>query len=130
MEYFEGKKVLNGLDAHQVWQTLLRLEFNGFKIAGDAASGYKRISPEIDNRIFPTISFVNHSCFPNCRVIESQGNLVLETLCEVEEGTELKINYGFELEKHRNPITRRLGCKEEMKKSFLFSCDCVVGELE
>lgn len=77
-----------------------------------------------DLSIFPTISFINHSCSSNCKVIESQGNLVLETRQPIEEGVELTINYGFELEKHSNPVTRRLGCKEEMHKSFLFTCDC------
>eukprot|EP01127_Copromyxa_protea_P022828 TRINITY_DN838_c0_g1_i2.p1 TRINITY_DN838_c0_g1~~TRINITY_DN838_c0_g1_i2.p1 ORF type:complete len:270 (-),score=37.10 TRINITY_DN838_c0_g1_i2:40-849(-) len=115
MKFFSEhpSKIVNCVDKRHVWQTLLRLEFNSFKLQGDHASG-----------IFPTISFCNHSCNPNCKVTESEGNLVLETLSEIPEGTEININYGFELEKHSNPLVRQLGCKEEMHKNFLFRCGC------
>lgn len=78
-------------------------------------------------RIFPTISLLNHSCNPNCRVVGSEDSLFIETKREIQVGEELTIDYGCyddneEEEKHFERVKAR--CKEFIRREFFFDCGC------
>eukprot|EP01059_Diplonema_ambulator_P032066 TRINITY_DN6101_c0_g1_i4.p1 TRINITY_DN6101_c0_g1~~TRINITY_DN6101_c0_g1_i4.p1 ORF type:complete len:772 (+),score=222.75 TRINITY_DN6101_c0_g1_i4:3094-5409(+) len=46
---------------------------------------------ELELRVFPTISFCNHSCAPNCVVVPNEGSL--RSLRSIEKGEHLNLAY-------------------------------------
>jgi hypothetical protein len=113
-QFYKGTGLMFGLDYDHVIDLVLRLESNGFKIR----HGYG---------IFPTISLLNHSCNPNCRVVGSEDSLFIETKRDIKMGEELTIDYGNyddeEIEKLDNE-RMKARCKEFIKREFHFDCGC------
>lgn len=63
----------------------------------------------------PPFRFINHSCQPNCELFQREaestdvGQLWLETLCAIEPGEQLTIDYAWPA---RAAIPCRCGCPE------------------
>jgi uncharacterized protein len=58
--------------------------------------------------------FINHSCAPNCRAVEEDGRIFIETIEPVSAGTELAYDYKLTLpEDWRDTSARRR-----------YACDC------
>ncbi|KAK8809928.1 hypothetical protein WA158_000871 [Blastocystis sp. Blastoise] len=67
--------------------------------------------------IYPVLSYVNHSCNPNCCLV-FRGNLAtLRTLRNIEEGEELTYSY---VDVHRSTFVR----KNILRSEFSFDCTC------
>lgn len=48
--------------------------------------------------------FINHSCAPNCEAKLEEERIWLAAIREIKAGEEVTINYGFDLEDHREYI--------------------------
>jgi hypothetical protein len=112
-QFYKGTGIMFGLDYDHVIDLVLRLESNGFKIRHG-------------HGIFPTISLLNHSCDPNCRVIGSEDSLFIETKRDIKIGEELTIDYGsFDEESEKISTEKtKARCKEFIKREFHFDCGC------
>ena len=104
-------------------RTLGRLQLNGFELtasepeegADEAEGGGHR---PVGVGVFPSASYTNHSCAPNCaQRFDAHGCIVVETARDVRVGEELTIPY----------VDVRLGRRERrerLRKNFAFDCAC------
>jgi len=104
-------------------RTLGRLQLNGFEMtasepeegAEEAEGGRHR---PVGVGVFPSASYTNHSCAPNCaQRFDAHGCIVVETARDVRVGEELTIPY----------VDVRLGRRERrerLRKNFAFDCAC------
>ena len=104
-------------------RTLGRLQLNGFELtasepeegADEAEGGGHR---PVGVGVFPSASYTNHSCAPNCaQRFDGHGCIVVETARDVRVGEELTIPY----------VDVRLGRRERrerLRKNFAFDCAC------
>uniref|UniRef100_A0A0K2U0Z5 SET domain-containing protein n=1 Tax=Lepeophtheirus salmonis TaxID=72036 RepID=A0A0K2U0Z5_LEPSM len=68
--------------------------------------------------VFPTFSFVSHSCTSNCdHTVFPQRHLVLQSKVHIAAGTELNINY-------ISPIQGRLKRRSKLRCKWFFDCIC------
>ncbi len=77
----------------------------------------------VGGAIFPTMSFFNHSCYPNALRLGYQNFQVVRIIRSVARGEEINIDYGFDFYAH----TR----EERMRRSqqqYFFTCQCVACE--
>jgi SET domain-containing protein len=55
--------------------------------------------------------WINHSCDPNCEVVEEDGRLYVESIRDIEPGEELAYDYNYILpERHTAKMKRRFPC--------------------
>jgi SET domain-containing protein len=56
--------------------------------------------------------FINHSCTPNCRAVEADGRIFIETIEPIAAGTELTYDYKLTLpdDWHDPSVRRRYAC--------------------
>jgi uncharacterized protein len=55
--------------------------------------------------------WINHSCDPNCEVVEEDGRLFIESIRDIEPGEELAYDYNYILpERHTAKMKRRFPC--------------------
>merc|ERR1719228_1261781 len=50
----------------------------------------------VGGAIFPTMSFFNHSCYPNALRLGYQGYQVIRVIRTIRRGEEVNIDYGFD----------------------------------
>ncbi|KAL0484548.1 histone-lysine N-methyltransferase [Acrasis kona] len=67
--------------------------------------------------IFPPISYVNHSCFPNCELIERDNKMYLYAVHDISAGEEVAFCY-------MNPDTTSERRKFQLNECFFFECEC------
>jgi len=72
---------------------------------------------------FPTFSYINHSCRPNCIIYDDNYEFFLQTLQSIPAGDELTIDYGV---RYQNQPFKSLEqtCKEWTKENYSFECSC------
>ena len=69
---------------------------------------------------FLTLSFLNHSCDPNAKVVKFEGKeMTLQTIKSVSTGDEIFISYGLFSKYHR--VCHR---RQELASSYRFICSC------
>jgi hypothetical protein len=69
--------------------------------------------------IFPSASFFNHSCVPNCtRFPDHAGLIAIRALYPIPAGTELNISY---ITLHDSPRETRM---EQLRYYYCFECGC------
>jgi SET domain-containing protein len=55
--------------------------------------------------------WINHSCEPNCEVVEEDGRLYVESIRDIQPGEELAYDYNYILpERHTAKMKRRFPC--------------------
>jgi SET domain-containing protein len=55
--------------------------------------------------------WINHSCDPNCEVVEEDGRLYIESIRDIEPGEELAYDYNYILpQRHTAKMKRRFPC--------------------
>ena len=59
----------------------------------------------VGGAIFPTMSFFNHSCYPNAMRIGYQNHQVVRVIRRIPAGAEVNIDYGFDF--YATPIEYR-----------------------
>ena len=59
----------------------------------------------VGGAIFPTMSFFNHSCYPNALRIGYQNHQVVRVIRQIPAGAEVNIDYGFDF--YATPIEYR-----------------------
>ena len=59
----------------------------------------------VGGAIFPTMSFSNHSCYPNALRIGYQNHQVVRVIRRIPAGAEVNIDYGFDF--YATPIEYR-----------------------
>ena len=59
----------------------------------------------VGGAIFPTMSFFNHSCYPNALRIGYQNHQVIRVIRRIPAGAEVNIDYGFDF--YATPIEYR-----------------------
>jgi SET and MYND domain-containing protein len=95
-----------------------RLQLNGFEMTASKAEGASGGHRPVGIGVFPSASWTNHSCAPNCRQsFDSHGCIVVETARAVRKDEELTIPY----------VDTRLGRserRERLRKNFAFDCAC------
>eukprot|EP00096_Caligus_rogercresseyi_P010373 TRINITY_DN3755_c0_g1_i1.p1 TRINITY_DN3755_c0_g1~~TRINITY_DN3755_c0_g1_i1.p1 ORF type:complete len:831 (-),score=261.39 TRINITY_DN3755_c0_g1_i1:283-2775(-) len=74
----------------------------------------------VGGAIFPTMSFFNHSCYPNCLRLGYQSYQVVRVVRPILRGEEINIDYGFDF--YANPIEKRQG---RANSQYYFQCTCV-----
>lgn len=67
--------------------------------------------------LYPSCSYFNHSCVPNCTYLKNGTKLSIRALYDVPKGTELTIHY-FELE---DGYESRM---ETLLNNYYFVCQC------
>jgi hypothetical protein len=89
-----------------------RLQLNGFEMTASKAEGASGGHRPVGIGVFPSASWTNHSCAPNCRQsFDSHGCIVVETARAVSKDEELTIPY----------VDTRLGRRERrerLRKNF------------
>ena len=105
-------------------RTLGRLQLNGFEMTasepeeGSSGRGGGGGHRPVGVGVFPSASYTNHSCAPNCaQRFDAHGCIVVETARDVRGGEELTIPY----------VDVRLGRRERrerLRKNFAFDCAC------
>ena len=95
-----------------------RLQLNGFEMTASKPEGSSGGHRPVGIGVFPSASWTNHSCAPNCRQsFDSHGCIVVETARAVSKDEELTIPY----------VDTRLGRserRERLRKNFAFDCAC------
>ncbi|MFH1409655.1 MAG: SET domain-containing protein-lysine N-methyltransferase [Nanoarchaeota archaeon] len=49
-----------------------------------------------------TARFINHSCDPNCEVVDIKSHLWITAIRDIKKGEELYYNYGYDLEDYQD----------------------------
>lgn len=72
-------------------------------------SNGRYIDPEVRGNL---ARFLNHACTPNCRAVEDEGRIFIETIKPVAAGTELTYDYKLTLPANwkRASVRRRYVC--------------------
>ena len=73
----------------------------------------------IGGAIFPTMSFFNHSCYPNAMRIGYQNHQIVRIIRKVPKGGEVNIDYGFDF--YATPIEYRA---KRAATNYHFKCEC------
>ena len=74
----------------------------------------------VGGAIFPTMSFFNHSCYPNALRLGYQNFQVVRIIRSVPRGEEVNIDYGFDF--YANSIETRA---RRAQSQYFFTCSCV-----
>ena len=74
----------------------------------------------IGGAIFPTISFFNHSCYPNAMRIGYPNQQMIRVVRLIPKGAEVNIDYGFDF--YATPIEYR---QRRAAANYHFECSCV-----
>jgi len=74
----------------------------------------------VGGAIFPTMSFFNHSCYPNAMRLGYQNHQVVRVIRLIPKGGEVNIDYGFDF--YATPIDYR---QKRAGMNYHFKCDCV-----
>ena len=74
----------------------------------------------IGGAIFPTISFFNHSCYPNAMRIGYPNQQIIRVVRMIPQGEEVNIDYGFDF--YATPIEYR---HKRAMANYHFQCTCV-----
>jgi len=73
---------------------------------------------------FPTFSYLNHSCRPNCIIYDDDNSeSFLHSLQPINLGDELTIDYGL---RYQKPSFKTLEqtCRAWTKENYMFECSC------
>jgi hypothetical protein len=73
----------------------------------------------VGGAIFPTMSFFNHSCYPNAQRLGYQNVQVVRILRSVVRGEEINIDYGFDF--YANTREER---QRRANQQYFFDCQC------
>jgi RNase P subunit RPR2 len=111
-----------GLDAPEIIESICKERTNAVSMNGDVwnrPDDYPLIKPDdsIAYGVFPAMAYFNHSCSPNCELIEKDQKIYIYAVDEILPGTELTISY-VDLDSNNE---RR---KHSLQGSFLFQCQC------
>ena len=60
---------------------------------------------------FNTARLINHSCEPNCEVLEDKGQLWIFALRDIKKNKELTYDYGFSFDKDYKQYICKCGAK-------------------
>jgi len=105
-------ELLRDLTKEGIEEILMRLHCNSFQL-GDTNGTWG---------CYPTISYINHHCQPNCTwYLDRDGNLLLESTKAIQKDAQITISYGGIATTSTN---LQENCKKYMKKEFLFDCNC------
>ena len=74
----------------------------------------------VGGAIFPTMSFFNHSCYPNAIRLGYQNYQVVRIIRSVSRGEEVNIDYGFDF--YANLIELRM---KRSQSQYFFTCQCL-----
>jgi len=74
----------------------------------------------IGGAIFPTMSFFNHSCYPNAMRLGFQNQQVVRVIRNIPAGAEVNIDYGFDF--YATPMEYR---HKRALANYHFKCDCM-----
>merc|ERR1712150_271186 len=74
----------------------------------------------VGGAIFPSMSFFNHSCYPNALRLGYQQYQVIRVIRSIRKGEEVNIDYGFDF--YANPIEKR---QKRANNQYHFACKCV-----
>jgi len=73
----------------------------------------------VGGAIFPTMSFFNHSCYPNALRLGYQNFQVVRIIRSVARGEEINIDYGFDFY-----ATHIEGRQKRSQTQYFFTCTC------
>merc|ERR1719225_1914013 len=73
----------------------------------------------VGGAIFPTMSFFNHSCYPNALRLGYQGYQVIRVIRTIRRGDEVNIDYGFDFYANGKDM-RQKRCTTQ----YHFACQC------
>ena len=74
----------------------------------------------VGGAIFPTMSFFNHSCYPNAMRIGFQNHQIVRVVRRIKAGSEVNIDYGFDF--YATPLEYR---HKRAGSNYHFTCACV-----
>ncbi len=74
----------------------------------------------VGGAIFPTMSFFNHSCYPNALRLGYQGFQVIRAIRTIRRGEEVSIDYGFDF--YANQKQAR---QQRSNTQYHFECGCM-----
>jgi len=74
----------------------------------------------VGGAIFPTMSFFNHSCYPNATRLGFQNHQVVRVIRLIPKGAEVNIDYGFDF--YATPLEYR---QNRAQAGYHFKCECV-----
>lgn len=74
----------------------------------------------VGGAIFPTMSFFNHSCYPNAIRLGYQNHQVVRVIRLIPKGAEVNIDYGFDF--YATPLEYR---QKRAATNYHFRCECV-----
>merc|ERR1719495_2120670 len=74
----------------------------------------------VGGAIFPTMSFFNHSCYPNALRVGYQNHQVVRVIRLIPKGGEVNIDYGFDF--YATPVEYR---QKRAGMNYHFKCECV-----
>jgi len=74
----------------------------------------------VGGAIFPTMSFFNHSCYPNALRLGYQGHQIVRVVRPIPRGAEVNIDYGFDF--YATPLDFR---QKKALAHYHFRCECV-----
>jgi len=74
----------------------------------------------IGGAIFPTMSFFNHSCYPNAMRLGYQNQQLVRVIRRIPKGAEVNIDYGFDF--YATPLEFR---HKKALANYHFRCECV-----
>lgn len=114
-----------GLDSPEIIEMICKDRANSVGLKGDRwqrPDDYIFTHPEdpVGYGVFPTMSYFNHSCTPNCENIEKDMKIYVYAVRDIEPGEQLTISY-VSLDSSNE---RR---KHALQSSFMFTCECAEG---
>merc|ERR1719412_107817 len=73
----------------------------------------------VGGAIFPTMSFFNHSCYPNALRLGYQGFQVVRVIRTIRRGEEVNIDYGFDFYANTKEMRQKRSSTQ-----YHFTCQC------
>jgi len=107
-EYLNNLSLFSG--PADLIEIFCKITCNSFSICDDGQNG-------VAVGLYPQLSFLNHSCAPNCVMIFEKDKAFLRTITDIAADQELTVSY-IDILKSRSKR------REELKERYFFDCCC------
>ncbi len=124
-------KLLHGVDDLELYELISKERSNAVGITGakpnrqaieSSPPGFisgdsNNILSTVGFAVYPSLSYMNHSCFPNCDLVESNMDCQVYAIQDIPKGDEATFCYIL-------PDTTSQRRKHQLKEFFFFECEC------
>ena len=102
-----------------IWATNAFNMHEDRRILFGPASGMYQFAEDIGSGIFPFMSLLNHSCYPNVDTTAVDNKIVLTVSRPIKAGEQIFITYGY------SSVSYKLEERKQGLADYKFVCDCI-----